>query len=1116
MFNTRNVYIQIRKHLYRSLCLFFISIGLFYLACAVAITVIPYYKQEIASELSKAIDKPIAFSKIKFNWRGFRLYAKVYGVNIGQQVEQPFQIQANHARSNSSPATVSMKDIGYFEILIQPVKSLFSLKIRFDKILINGGKIYINNQIVEKDLVDLDINKFNIKKYLSNILNHQYLGWINVDNVTLKNIEVIISTNKNKNKNILISDFIVAEAKLIQRRDSDYLYGIAYKVNNDKAKNRVREKIELAIRYNKDSKDKNNKLIPHKFYLAANDHELLLVIHDAIASKVKNLKKLTIDPNTEIKLWGEINNDDFEHFDLGKTIEAHITSPSIYFEFDQNNKINLEKIDGLIVYQGDDFSNQDKFKLDLINFKTRFADTAFIINSHIIKAGKDERTYIKSDLSFGHADLKSFIGNLPTFIIGEETRTWLTKNIQTGKLGSSRILTRGYFDDSFPYDPKYDKPEGIFILRAEILNTRLLYHPEWPKLENLDGILTLRGRDISIVSNRAMIQNNKISSLAAQIKGLGKDESDNLYIHAQTSSKGENLANLIDTTPLKKSLAGINKSTNINGSIGLDLNLIIPIAHRGKNEVAVNGKLFFNKCNLNVLDTPLLFTNLQGALDFTDHTVKSVDLLADFNNKPAPIKIDYKESNLNILLNSEFDSKYLLDYYKLDYNNAIYGNSKFDLALNIDKKDYLAVNVTSSLEGIQSNFPKILFNNRFNKQAGEKLETRLTITSNLNTDTVRYNLEIKNVQKDSKVINQSMSNFDYIRNNKYSALAVVTDDMVGNINFISEKNINDNKINAAFNKLALYSDQDFIDTQTTNFDFFNLPKISINIKNFTYNQELIGDVNFSTMSDSQTKIFKITEAEVHGGALDINFNATYKNNESYIKGLYKVLDLPRLVKLVDDFDFKDQIKFNGSYDLSWPGKLMAINLKSLTGDVSVDAGHGRIQDVKVGVGRVFSFFNLQSLEKRLRFDFSDVFEPGFKFDNVKGKFHINNGILNTDKIFITAGSADTELYGDIDVINKQYNINADVTPHMTSSLPVAAAVVGTPVAGAVVFLVDKILESPVDQLSERSYSVTGPWTNPVITKLNKKRGPLIEVSWLKEQQKNTEELLNDIFSSSQQ
>ena len=67
--------------------------------------------------------------------------------------------------------------------------------------------------------------------------------------------------------------------------------------------------------------------------------------------------------------------------------------------------------------------------------------------------------------------------------------------------------------------------------------------------------------------------------------------------------------------------------------------------------------------------------------------------------------------------------------------------------------------------------------------------------------------------------------------------------------------------------------------------------------------------------------------------------------------------------------------------------------------------------------------------------------------------------------------------------NEDYDQLVTVTPKLTASLPVAGALVGGPVAGGVLFAVEKLFGRSIDQISQFQYTMTGSWDNPVIEKL---------------------------------
>jgi uncharacterized protein YhdP len=61
-----------------------------------------------------------------------------------------------------------------------------------------------------------------------------------------------------------------------------------------------------------------------------------------------------------------------------------------------------------------------------------------------------------------------------------------------------------------------------------------------------------------------------------------------------------------------------------------------------------------------------------------------------------------------------------------------------------------------------------------------------------------------------------------------------------------------------------------------------------------------------------------------------------------------------------------------------------------------------------------------------------------------------------------------------------------VTPYIKSGLSIAGALAGGPAVGAVMIVAETLLEDkldPLNKLARKQYTVTGPWTDPVVTKV---------------------------------
>ncbi|HLF66430.1 MAG TPA: AsmA-like C-terminal region-containing protein, partial [Gammaproteobacteria bacterium] len=171
--------------------------------------------------------------------------------------------------------------------------------------------------------------------------------------------------------------------------------------------------------------------------------------------------------------------------------------------------------------------------------------------------------------------------------------------------------------------------------------------------------------------------------------------------------------------------------------------------------------------------------------------------------------------------------------------------------------------------------------------------------------------------------------------------------------------------------------------------------------------------------------------------------------------------------------------------LSWTGSPFDFALAHLSGEMKVDLKSGVLVDVNPGFGRVLSLLSVQSLQRRLRLDFSDVFKKGFSFDEITALITIDNGLAHVNNLVMKAPAAEMKMQGDVNLASKQLDLSANVVAHISSSLPLAATIAsgGNPIVGAVgvgVWAVDKIVKSTAGDKLGSNYRITGTWEKPIV------------------------------------
>src|SRR5690606_1490939 len=85
-------------------------------------------------------------------------------------------------------------------------------------------------------------------------------------------------------------------------------------------------------------------------------------------------------------------------------------------------------------------------------------------------------------------------------------------------------------------------------------------------------------------------------------------------------------------------------------------------------------------------------------------------------------------------------------------------------------------------------------------------------------------------------------------------------------------------------------------------------------------------------------------------------------------------------------------------DIDWPGSPDDLSLSELSGSVSARLDDGVIleQNNSAQLFRIFNLLNTVTLWRRLRLDFTDLYERGVAFDAISGKAQIINGLLTLD------------------------------------------------------------------------------------------------------------------------
>ncbi len=277
-------------------------------------------------------------------------------------------------------------------------------------------------------------------------------------------------------------------------------------------------------------------------------------------------------------------------------------------------------------------------------------------------------------------------------------------------------------------------------------------------------------------------------------------------------------------------------------------------------------------------------------------------------------------------------------------------------------------------------------------------------------------------------------------------------------------------------------------TRDSTFDPRRLPALDISSKSFKYNDHDLGQLKLAT--SKRPSGMHVDTFRLQAPTMNVTGQGDWINEgNAQVSRFDFEVDSEELGKTLAVWGYDTNIAGGKAHiDLTahWTGSPMNFALDRLNGTLVISIEQGRFLDIDPGAGRVFGLLSIQALPRRLSLDFSDIFKKGFAFDSIVSEFTLKDGTAYTNNLLMKGPSATVSVTGKTDLAAKDYDQIVTVKPQIGVSLPLAATIAGGPIAGAAVFLAQKIFQPQIDSLTDYQYTIKGTWADPIIDRIESK------------------------------
>ncbi len=268
----------------------------------------------------------------------------------------------------------------------------------------------------------------------------------------------------------------------------------------------------------------------------------------------------------------------------------------------------------------------------------------------------------------------------------------------------------------------------------------------------------------------------------------------------------------------------------------------------------------------------------------------------------------------------------------------------------------------------------------------------------------------------------------------------------------------------------------------------SFPPVRFTCGRCQYDDYVIGNISGEIQPEGKELLAK--NVVVNNGRHQLRFDGSWQGEtgKSGSSNFTGQLDTNDIGTLLTGFGFTSTIKDSNAdvdFNLNWVGAPHEFNSHSLGGIVDWKLGEGHLAEVSDKGAKIFSILSLDSILRKLRLDFRDIFSKGLYYNSISGRLTIQDGVAHTDDTKMDGLAGDMTIAGTTNLVNQELDYQLAFKPKVTSSLPVIVAWMVNPVSGLAALALDKVIED-ANVISQIQFVVKGTIEEPNVIEVDRR------------------------------
>lgn len=285
------------------------------------------------------------------------------------------------------------------------------------------------------------------------------------------------------------------------------------------------------------------------------------------------------------------------------------------------------------------------------------------------------------------------------YILSDALLGWLEPSIGQGRIEQGAFLWRGNLRANMPQL----KTIQLFF---NISDTQLNYHPQWPPVSGVDGIVLIDDTDVSVWSERGTLYNSRFSYLSVEA-WIDEKRRMNLAIDGRLEGVAEDGLRVVNNSPITDIVGSVFTDWRVAGQLQTDLQLQL-ILGGTTQPPEINVKTLLQGVDLKVDPGNLSISNINGVFSYNSELgFSSRNLEGQLWGRPIEAHMSQDESSgVEVALDTRIAMSDIQQWLDLDILELAKGETDTDIRIRVRAEEGAVLTVDSELLGVELDLPE--------------------------------------------------------------------------------------------------------------------------------------------------------------------------------------------------------------------------------------------------------------------------------------------------------------------------------------------------------------------------------------------------------------------------